>query len=255
MYSTNDWRSYELYHAVRRYKYPRREPAKWTWPGGNNSSAYNKWYYQAHKAYILARAKARRLGKNISDWSGDSAKMRLEAAEKRLNDATRKAIEKYGSRYKEDPRYQMALANLNKWQKEYNGSIKGIANNIQEDLTTRGRRLMNDVSNAPSNVIKSAKKRINNLLGYDEKRRLDSANYSLDKARTKASRAHGQSKSITADYDTALANQKAAQNAYNRTVMGMGDALQTKIGDIQSKLNIAQKRFTNTLNKLFPKKK
>lgn len=259
MYSTNDWRSYELCHAAKRYKNPRREPAKWMWPGGKNSSAYNKWYYQAHKAYILARAKARRLGQNISNWAGDTAKTRLDAAEKRLNDATQAAINKYGSRYQEDPRYKAAVANYNKCQKEYNGSIKGIANNIQESLNTRGRRLMTDAHNMPSNIIKSAKKNINDMLGYDEKRRLDSANYDLDKARISATRAQGRSKSAKDSYNTALAAQQQAQKAYNKTIMGMADILQTKFSDIQNKITNLPDTLTKTINKyqrkFLPKKK
>lgn len=41
MYSANDWRCYALLHADR--------VGKWEWPGGNNSKAYNEWYYSHHK--------------------------------------------------------------------------------------------------------------------------------------------------------------------------------------------------------------
>lgn len=41
MYSANDWRCYALLHADK--------VGKWEWPGGNNSKAYNDWYYSHHK--------------------------------------------------------------------------------------------------------------------------------------------------------------------------------------------------------------
>lgn len=41
MYSANDWRCYALLHADK--------VSKWEWPGGNNSKAYNEWYYSNHK--------------------------------------------------------------------------------------------------------------------------------------------------------------------------------------------------------------
>ncbi|MBP3826307.1 MAG: hypothetical protein ILA11_11320 [Butyrivibrio sp.] len=41
MYSANDWRCYALLHADK--------VSKWEWPGGNNSKAYNEWYYSHHK--------------------------------------------------------------------------------------------------------------------------------------------------------------------------------------------------------------
>lgn len=45
MYSANDWRNYTLLHAMSNLD---RE-SKWEWPGGNNSKAYNEWYYSHHK--------------------------------------------------------------------------------------------------------------------------------------------------------------------------------------------------------------
>lgn len=45
MYSANDWRNYTLLHAMSNLD---RE-SKWEWPGGNNSKAYNEWYYSYHK--------------------------------------------------------------------------------------------------------------------------------------------------------------------------------------------------------------
>lgn len=57
MYSVNDWRNYTLAHAVASKvgqsasasSSPSGKVAKWDWPGGNNSKAYNEWYYSHNK--------------------------------------------------------------------------------------------------------------------------------------------------------------------------------------------------------------
>lgn len=57
MYSVNDWRNYTLAHAIASkvgqsasaQSSPSSRVAKWDWSGGNNSKAYNEWYYSHNK--------------------------------------------------------------------------------------------------------------------------------------------------------------------------------------------------------------
>ena len=76
MYSVNDWRNYTLAHAVASKvgqsasasSSPSGKVAKWDWPGGNNSKAYNEWYYSHNKD------KWRQYYLNKKNKNGDSRK-------------------------------------------------------------------------------------------------------------------------------------------------------------------------------------
>ena len=238
MYSTNDWRSYELYHAKRHRTWQKWANAKWVWPEGNNSPEYNKWYYQAHKAYILARAKARRLGhilQNKADrLSGENARTKLETAKKRLNAITKSAIEKYGSKYLESPEYIQAVDRVQRYQAEYDKTLKGMVSNIQAKNASKERAKEYQAESRKQQRKRDTTHMINEFLGKNAKIRLDIANKRVGDKTTK-----------TTNKQLALAKQKAAQDAYNRTPMGM----------VENAQNTLTNTFNKYLGKYLPKKK
>lgn len=266
MYSTNDWRSYELAHSL-------FKKGKWEWPKGNNSSAYNKWYYQAHRAYILARAKARRLkanavmgarrlghqaGRLVGSVTGETQRADFSRAKTDLEFAYKRAVQKYGSDYMKDPNYRKALTKYNEAKDAYSKSLKGMSENAKASNEARGKA-----------KYRQRQEFINDITGVSAKQRLDNANAQLDYANRRfnktANAAKGQYGPMNANSDSSRAYasdlaylqrsevlQQQAKKAYDRTLRGMADNLQTKITNIPNTLT---NTFNKYVGKYFPKKK
>lgn len=274
MYSTNDWRSYELAHSL----FGSSNKPKWEWPNGKNSSAYNKWYYQAHRAYILARAKARakawralrllkqgkanavmgarhlgyQAGRLVGSVTGETQRADFSRAKTDLELAYKKAVKQYGSDYMKDPNYRKALTKYNEAKDAYNKSLKGMSENAKASNEARSKA-----------KYRQRQEFINDITGASAKQRLNNANAQLDYANRRfnkaANAAKGQYGPKNSDSSKAYASdlaylrrsealQQQAQKAYDRTLMGMADNLQIKIKNIPT-------TFKNTLNKYLPKKK
>lgn len=268
MYSTNDWRSYELYH--------------WKWPNGNNSPEYNKWYYQAHRAYILARAKARakawralrllkqgkanavmgarrlgyQAGRLVGSVTGETQRADFSRAKTDLELAYKRAVQKYGSDYMKDPNYRKALTKYNEAEDTYNKSLKGMSENAKASNEARSKA-----------KYRQRQEFINDITGVSAKQRLDNANAQLDYANRRfnktANAAKGpygpmnsySSKAYASDLaylQRSEALQQQAKKEYDRTLRGMADNLQTKITNIPNTLT---NTFNKYVGKYLPKKK